>query len=87
MALNAYTMKWYVEPPTEADKAKVAAELEELLADGLDNPEELIFHNVFLGESMYGPSVVVWGMGNDPGVFHCEYTAETKWETVGRDDD
>lgn len=82
-----YELNWISEPPNPEDKAKVREELEQLLADGLASPEELITHLVFLGAGVYGPSVHVFGDPDTPGVFHCEYSAETEWRTVEFDEE
>jgi hypothetical protein len=48
----------------------------------IDNPEMLVTHTVFLGDTMEkGPVVHVWGQENDSR-FHCEYQETVSWVTA-----
>ena len=76
-------LRWHNDPPSPEAVAQTERELEEIMEDGLTAPHELIFHNVFLGRTMTGPSVFVWGDPEHPGEFQCEYTDVTEWSSDG----
>jgi hypothetical protein len=74
---------WHGVRPIEVDEV-VRKDLACKTLYGLEDPEELIFHTVFLGRSMdNGPTVTVWGDPDDPGKFHAEYSHKTEWTTMG----
>lgn len=64
-------------PDREAAEAKIEAEIRRDLA-GMEKPEDLVFHIVFLSDDDCGPSVMVYGKeGSD--AFYCSYTPVTEW--------
>lgn len=75
-------LRWHGDPPSEQVANKTLRECEELLEQGLTAPHELIMHTVFLGKTMEGPSVFVWGDSDYPDEFQCEYRDVTVWETL-----
>ncbi|WP_157038001.1 MULTISPECIES: hypothetical protein [Chelativorans] len=67
-----YEIVWHSETTDDLEvlvRKDIASALE-----GLDSPENLIFHTVFLDESSYDncPVVIVWGQEGDQR-FHAEY--------------
>ncbi len=80
-------LRWHGPIPPAHVVAQVERECAELLENGLTAPHELIFHNVFLGKTLEGPSVFVFGDPKLPDEFQCEYTEETVWKSIGRTED
>ena len=81
------TLKWHGEmPDLDIDQLEL-----EVLTDikkslkSLDNPSDLIFHTVFLGEDYDGPNVMVWGETDDNRHYHCQYYTKTEWVTLDED--
>lgn len=79
---------WYNtdEETVAAVKPLVVADMIRFMTqEVIDNPEMLVMHTVFLGDTMEtGPVVHVWGQEND-GCFHCEYQPVIKWVTIDAD--
>lgn len=78
-----YIALWLTERPKKAFREKVAKEIEALFSDGLEKPEDLLFHIVKLTKRDNGPSVLIEGREDAPGMLFCQYRAETtNWLTV-----
>lgn len=72
---------WHGEYP-QAVVERVRADIAAYLDDDLDEPEDLSFHTVLLGDDIEtSPVVMVWGEEGD-GRFHCEYHAEPNWQPL-----
>ena len=65
--MDMITLKWHGEMPNlDLDDLELSVLKDiKVSLNSLDNPSDLIFHTVFLGEDYDGPNVVVWGEAND----------------------
>lgn len=78
-------LEWRTDPPSPEIIAKVKEDIRVSLW-GLDRPEKLITHTVFLSEDpdeshFDGPAVGVWGEEGNPN-FVCEYVDKVEWVTL-----
>jgi hypothetical protein len=80
--LPPFHLRWHGPLPSDEDVRATLREVSGLLLDGLEKPEELIFHTVFLTADMDGPSVHVWGDPDHPQVFQCQRHDETRWVSL-----
>lgn len=78
-----YGLKWETEVPVlnEQETKHLAAEIARVNED-LESPEDLIFHTVWLDDSMDGPCVIVVGKPGDRDNFYLSYYNETNWVTL-----
>lgn len=76
---NGFEIVWHGDAPPEGTEAAVRADMLRELS--VSHPSRLIYHTVFLGSDIHGPSVAVWGKDGDPR-FHATYDTITKWETL-----
>lgn len=78
-----YGLKWETEVPNlnEQETKHLAAEIARVNED-LESPEDLIFHTVWLDDSMDGPCVIVVGKPGDRDNFYLSYYNETNWVTL-----
>jgi hypothetical protein len=81
-------LKWDsgTEPPIdkiEEIERIVTIDIRESLGS-LDNPGDLVFHTVFLGDPRNNadPIVSVYGDENDPEHFYCVYTENPAWRSL-----
>lgn len=69
-------------PPNQAEaEAQILRELDELTER--TELDKLIFHNVFLGETMNDASVFVTPCDDDPTSVDCWYSEKTSWTPMG----
>ena len=81
------TLKWHgVLPPGILEEVEwsVREDIKQNLT-GLKKPGDLIFHTVFLGETMDDENVTVWGEVGDPDTFHCEWAEKAEWVSFDKD--
>jgi hypothetical protein len=55
----------------------VRDDLMRYVIDDIEQPNDLVFHLVFLTKDYDGPNVIVWGKDD---AYHCQYEATMKWE-------
>jgi hypothetical protein len=56
----------------------VRDDLMRYVIDDIEQPNDLVFHLVFLTKDYDGPNVIVWGKDD---AYHCQYEAVTKWSS------
>ena len=49
---------------------------------GLEKVGELMFHTIFLGDSMEKEIVMAWGQGAEDNNLHCEYYPTVDWVSI-----
>lgn len=80
-------LKWHGPMPNRdlEELEHVVKEDIERSLKGLKKPGDLIFHTVFVGETMDDENVIVWGEEDDPDTFHCEYAEKAEWVSFDKD--
>lgn len=83
-----YKIEWENEHPelTEEQSKKLTGELD-YLTEQLEEPGDLIFHNVWLTEDTDGPMIMVYGKDDVRDTFFMSYYEETEWTTLDEEPD
>lgn len=72
-------------PDVVAAEEKVLRELRDLMDD--TTLANLVFHTVFMGDTMYDASVFVAPCDDDPTSVDCWYSEKTTWKPLSDPDD
>jgi hypothetical protein len=79
--LPSVRLKWYNTDKSIQKKYRkqIIEELKNM--KGLDSPDQLLTHSIFIENDYFGPSIHVYGKKNS-NYFHCEYFTTTEWSSI-----
>jgi hypothetical protein len=77
---------WHEQTPDNMHEIEQSV-VEDILSSlrSLKTPSDLMYHIVFLSDSLDGESVTVWGEIGDENNFHCQWYKQTDWISITND--
>jgi hypothetical protein len=74
-------LQWHTDLPPYENIDSIIQKYCAKSLSGLEKVSELIFHTIFLSESLDEHVVIVWGE-LDSEDLHCDYQSQAKWESL-----